>query len=112
MRGVNILPILHDELTRYRSQLTISDENLVFGTSTGRPHCATNVQFVREPQRPFVVGLDLVPGVGEMRYLLTDAHAEGLHVVAFYGADVVVPFGAVEEILGEYVVGHLCTSAK
>jgi transposase/integrase len=44
MRGVNILPILHDELTRYRSQLTISDESLVFGTGTGRPHGATNVR--------------------------------------------------------------------
>jgi integrase len=44
MRGVNILPVLHDELTSFRSQLTISDEDLVFGTSTGRPHGATNVR--------------------------------------------------------------------
>lgn len=44
MRSVNILPVLHEELTSYRTQLTSSDAALVFGTSTGRPHSATNVR--------------------------------------------------------------------
>jgi integrase len=44
MRAVNILPVLHVELTSYRIQLTISAEDLVFGTSSGRPHGASNVR--------------------------------------------------------------------
>jgi Site-specific recombinase XerD len=44
MRGVNILPVLHDELAMYRGHATLSDEDLVFGTSTGRPHGATNLR--------------------------------------------------------------------
>ncbi len=44
MRSVNILPVLHEELTSYQTQLTSSDTALVFGTGTGRQHSATNVR--------------------------------------------------------------------
>jgi integrase len=44
MRGVNVLPVLHEELASYRDQRTISDDDLTFGTGTGRPHGASNVR--------------------------------------------------------------------
>jgi integrase len=44
MREVNVLPVLHHELTIYRSQLPLADEGLVFGTSSGRQHASTNVR--------------------------------------------------------------------
>lgn len=44
MRAVNILPSLHHELSGYRGGVTVSDDDLVFGTGTGRPHGASNVR--------------------------------------------------------------------
>jgi integrase len=44
MRSVNILPVLHEELASYRAKLTSSDAALMFGTSTGRQHGATNIR--------------------------------------------------------------------
>lgn len=44
MRSVNILPVLHEELTSYQKHLMNSEEALVFATSTGRQHSATNVR--------------------------------------------------------------------
>jgi integrase len=44
MRDVNILPALRDELVSFRGRLPRSDNELVFGTSTGRPQAATNIR--------------------------------------------------------------------
>jgi integrase len=44
MRTVNILPVLHGELTSYRSQRTRGENELVFCTRTGHPHDATNIR--------------------------------------------------------------------
>ena len=44
MRTVNVLPVLRDELTNYRDQRPVSGDDLLFGTGTGRPHCAGNVR--------------------------------------------------------------------
>jgi integrase len=43
-RSVNILPVLHEELTGYRKQLVDSDVGLVFATGTGTQHSALNVR--------------------------------------------------------------------
>jgi integrase len=43
-RAVNVLPVLHGELASYRSQLAVLDDDLVFCTSTGRAHGATNIR--------------------------------------------------------------------
>jgi integrase len=44
MRSVNILPALHGELMGFRDQQAHSKEDLVFGTTTGRPQGATNIR--------------------------------------------------------------------
>jgi integrase len=44
MRTVHILPVLNEELTSYRQQLTGSDGGLVFATGTGTQHSALNIR--------------------------------------------------------------------
>jgi integrase len=43
-RTVNILPVLHDELTDYRARMATAPDALVFKTSTGRKLGATNIR--------------------------------------------------------------------
>jgi integrase len=44
LRVVNVLPVLQTELRAYRDQTVLAEGDLVFATSTGRPHGATNVR--------------------------------------------------------------------
>jgi integrase len=44
IRTVNVLPVLHDELASYRDRRRKFDDELVFGTATGRPQGASNVR--------------------------------------------------------------------
>jgi integrase len=44
IRTVNVLPVLHDELTAYRARLDPPADALVFGTATGKPQGATNIR--------------------------------------------------------------------
>jgi len=44
VRNVNIVPALHMELAGYRQRLDSPASALAFGTSTGRPHGASNIR--------------------------------------------------------------------
>ena len=44
LRVINLLPVLRDELASYRGQTSIDSDALLFATSRGRPHGATNVR--------------------------------------------------------------------
>ncbi len=44
VRSVNIVPVLHEELAKYRQRLDPPASARAFGTSTGRPHGASNIR--------------------------------------------------------------------
>ncbi|HEY4895283.1 MAG TPA: site-specific integrase [Solirubrobacteraceae bacterium] len=44
IRTVNVLPVLHHELAGYRDRQPARDDELIFGTRTGRPHGASNIR--------------------------------------------------------------------